>query len=123
MKHSRPKNLNLFTISFPIPAIVSILHRLSGVALFILIPFLFWAWSYSLSEDGFNQIQHWFSLTWIKLATWLVLVPLCFHLVAGTRHLLMDLHLGASLTAGRIMAWLTFLVTIVLLIMLGMWIW
>ncbi|HLF66576.1 MAG TPA: succinate dehydrogenase, cytochrome b556 subunit, partial [Gammaproteobacteria bacterium] len=37
---NRPINLNLFTIRFPLPAIVSILHRVSGVFLFLLLPIL-----------------------------------------------------------------------------------
>ncbi|MBV8802224.1 MAG: succinate dehydrogenase, cytochrome b556 subunit, partial [Gammaproteobacteria bacterium] len=43
MNIQRPKNLNLFTIRFPVPAIASILHRISGFILFLLIPFMLWA--------------------------------------------------------------------------------
>ena len=40
MENRNPKNLNLFTIRFPVPAMVSILHRVSGVVLFVLMPLL-----------------------------------------------------------------------------------
>lgn len=119
----RPKNLNLFTISFPIPAIVSILHRISGVALFVLLPLALYLWSYSLTREGFETLQSWFSLFWVRALVWLIAMPLCFHLVAGIRHLLMDLHLGQSKAGGRCTAWATFVIAAILVLMLGVRLW
>lgn len=123
MNHIRPKNLNLFTIHFPIPAIVSILHRISGVVLFLLIPFILWALSCSLTSEGFEQIKYWLGQTPVKLFFWLLFVPFCFHLIAGIRHLLSDIHIGDSLKAGRTTAWLTFIITLLVLALVGIWLW
>ncbi|OGT42981.1 MAG: succinate dehydrogenase, cytochrome b556 subunit [Gammaproteobacteria bacterium RIFCSPHIGHO2_12_FULL_37_34] len=123
MHNTRPKNLNLFTIHFPIPAIVSILHRLSGIVLFFLIPFVLWGFALSLTDDGFDMLQGFSSLFYIKLIIWIVFIPVCYHLVAGIRHLLMDIHIGTSLAMGRQLAIWTFIVSIFLLFLIGIWLW
>lgn len=123
MKHSRPKNLNLFTIRFPIPAIVSILHRMSGAFLFLLIPFSLWLLEYSLTPAGFEAIQQALDSVFFKLFFWVLFVPFCFHLIAGIRHLLSDIHIGDTLKMGRRMAMLTFVVSGLLIILAGIWIW
>lgn len=120
---SRPKNLNLFTIHFPIPAIVSILHRLSGVALFLLIPFALWGLSYSLSESGFDRLRQWFDTFYFKFFFWALLVPFLFHLIAGVRHLISDIGIGDSLKGGRMTAQLTVIISILLILVAGIWLW
>ena len=124
MINQRPKNLNLFTIHFPIPAIVSILHRISGFALFILIPIVIWIWGLSVSSpDTFSTVQQWLSSPLLKFLLWLFLVPFCYHLVAGIRHLLMDINIGDELKSGRLAAWITMVVAAVLVILVGVWLW
>ncbi len=123
MHRPRPKNLNLFTIHFPVPAIISILHRVSGAVLFLLIPFMLWGLEYSLTESGFATLQDWFGIIYIKLFFWLLLVPLIFHLVAGIRHLLMDIQIGTTLKGARTTAWLTFIISGVIILLAGIWLW
>ena len=123
MKHARPKNLNLFTIHFPIPAIVSILHRVSGAFLFLLIPFILWALSFSLTDTGYENLQQWLGMTSVKCIFWILFVPFCFHLVAGIRHLLSDIHIGDTLKMGRTTAILTFIISALLIILAGIWLW
>jgi succinate dehydrogenase / fumarate reductase cytochrome b subunit len=123
VNHTRPKNLNLFTIHFPLPAIVSILHRVSGVFLFLLIPLLLGALACSLQETGFAAQQAWANTLWAKLIFWVILMPFCYHLVAGIRHLLMDLQVGTRLKTARLTSVLTFVVTFVLIILTGIWLW
>ncbi len=123
MNHPRPKNLNLFTIHFPIPAIVSILHRISGAALFILIPFALWGLEYSLTESGYEMLQQWLGTIYVKLIFWILFLPFCFHMVAGIRHMLSDVHIGDSLKSGRIAAVLTFIIFALLVILAGVWLW
>lgn len=123
MNQTRPKNLNLFTIRFPLPAIVSILHRISGFVLFLLIPALLWLLAFSLSNDGFATLQEWLANPALKLLVWLTLAAYLFHLIAGIRHLLSDLHLGDTLPAGRITAQLTFVAFFILIILTGIWLW
>lgn len=123
MHDPRPKNLNLFTIRFPAPAIVSILHRISGVVLFFTIPIVLWGLQISLTEPGFSRFHMWFSNTYVHIFFWLVLIPFIFHLVAGIRHLLSDIHIGDTLVAGKVTANLTFIISILLIVLAGIWLW
>src|ERR1700733_11708112 len=97
MKNKRPKNLDLFTIRFPLPAIVSILHRISGVVLFLLIPACLWLLQYSLTYVGFEHLFGFFHQPAVKIVLWCVLLPFIYHLLAGIRHLLSDMHIGTTL--------------------------
>lgn len=123
MNPTRPKNLNLFTIHFPIPAIISILHRISGVLLFLLIPLVIWALDFSLTESGFDTLQQWLDTFYAKFIFWALLVPFCYHLVAGIRHLFMDIEVGVTLKAARLSSVLTLIVSFVLIILAGIWLW
>jgi succinate dehydrogenase / fumarate reductase cytochrome b subunit len=124
VKDKRPKNLNLLTIRQPIPAIVSILHRISGIILFICIPVMLWALNLSLTTyDGFVTLQEFFRTPWTKFIIWCLLAPFIYHFVAGIRHLLMDVHVGEELKSGRISAYITIAVSIVLIILTGIWLW
>lgn len=106
------------------PAIVSILHRISGVVLFLLLPMMVWAFGYSLqAEKNFDYLQNYLSLPWVKLLFWLLLVPFCVHLIAGIRHLLLDMHIGEGLRAGRLSAKLTIVFSIILALLVGVWLW
>lgn len=123
MNDSRPKNLNLFTIHFPLPSIVSICHRISGFALFFLIPVFLWGLNYSFTSEGFATLNQWFRNPAVKGLLWLFLIPLCFHFVAGIRHLLMDIEIGVSFKSGWISGLLTFLITGILMLLVGIWLW
>lgn len=120
---SRPKNLNLFTIHFPLPAIVSILHRISGFILFLSIPLFIWLLQYSLTETGFETLTGVEAKGIFKFIVWLFWIPFSYHFVAGIRHLLSDVHVGDSLKGGRLGAKLTFIFTIILIILAGIWLW
>lgn len=99
--------LNLWQFRFPITAIVSILHRASGVLLTLAIPALLWALQQSLSnETTFNHLMAGKNCLPFLLGLWLFLSALFYHLVAGIRHIFMDFCLGDSKAGGRIGAWL-----------------
>lgn len=120
----RPKNLNLFTIHFPIPAIVSILHRISGVILFLFIPVLLWGLNLSLaSQQDFDDLHQLLMQPWVKFIIWGSLAAFIYHFVAGIRHLLMDIHIGETLIAGRITAWATMIISLLLIVLTGVWLW
>ncbi len=121
---NRPVNLALWTIKFPITAIVSILHRITGFILFIFIPLLLGVWQYSLSNSiNFSLLKENLNIWYIKLSVWLIICALIYHLIAGLRHLLMDMHIGDSKIAGRLSAYLIFGVTFILAILLGIYLW
>jgi succinate dehydrogenase / fumarate reductase cytochrome b subunit len=120
----RPKNLNLLTIRFPLPAIVSILHRISGVILFLFIPLMLWGLSLSLSSSqSFDDLHLFLSSPVIKFFIWGLLSAFIYHFFAGIRHLLMDIHVGDELKSGRLSAKLTMVVSVVFIILAGVWLW
>lgn len=99
----RPKNLNLFTIRLPINAVVSILHRASGVGLFLALPLIL-----LVLQTSVNSAQSYQSLINL-LNTWplkLLLIGLAWafshHFFAGIRHLLQDIHWMTSLNNARL---------------------
>jgi succinate dehydrogenase / fumarate reductase cytochrome b subunit len=123
-KRRRPVNLNLMTIRQPVTAIVSILHRFSGVVLFLAVPLLLWVFSLSLSSpDGFALVHVWFSKFFIKLTIFLVLSALIYHGLAGIRHFVMDWGAAESLKGGKITAWMTIVLSLVFSVFLGVWLW
>lgn len=124
MKDKRPINLNLFTIHFPIPAIVSILHRISGVLLFLFIPFLIWGLGLSLaSQEQYDNVHLFLTGPLMKLIVWGLLSSFIFHLIAGIRHLFMDMGIGETLNGGRLGAQLTLVISLVLMVLIGIWLW
>ena len=97
VKDTRPVNLDLTTVKFPLPAITSILHRISGVGLFFGIGVVLYFLQLSLeSEAGFERVLELLRATPVKLTVWLILAGLLYHLIAGIKHLLMDWGLGES---------------------------
>ena len=124
VNNQRPKNLNILTIRLPIPAIISILHRISGLVLFILIPIALWAFSFSLSsQDNFQTLHDKLTTPLSKVLIWLVLTPFIYHFVAGIRHLLMDVNIGVELKSGRMSAILTLIISLILFLLAGVYIW
>lgn len=124
MNDQRPKNLNLLTIRFPIPAIVSILHRIAGVVLFLMIPIVLWGLEYSLaSQEKFQSLHETLTTPLAKILIWLALAPFIYHFVAGIRHLLMDVNIGVDLKNGRLSALLTLVISLVLFLLAGIYIW
>ncbi len=124
MKDKRPVNLDITTIHMPLAALTSITHRISGVIVFVGIAILLWLLDVSLSnEEAFNSISVSTLSGFAKFLVWGVLAALAFHMVAGVKHLLMDIGIGESHSAGPLGAKQTIIVSTVLVIVLGVWIW
>lgn len=105
-------------------AIASILHRISGVVLFLLLPVIIYFLDLSLRNAGtFSNLQmlleqfHW------KLLLWVFLAALIYHVLAGIRHVLMDIGYGEHLKAGRLSALAVIILAVILTIFAGIWIW
>lgn len=125
MNSKRPVNLDLSTIQFPLPALTSITHRVTGVILFVGLIFAFWALDKSLSSPaGFEAVRDALSSNFLaKLIAWGLLSALAFHFVAGIKHLLMDIYIGVTLEGGIKKAQITVVVSAVLIILAGVWVW
>ena len=120
MKNNRPVNLDISTISFPITAIVSITHRVSGLISIAGALVLLWMLSMSLaSEQSFNELKETLSSPAVTIIIWGILAALAYHCVAGIRHLVMDAGIGETLEGGRLGAKLVIAISAVLIIAIG----
>ncbi|WP_150138097.1 succinate dehydrogenase cytochrome b556 subunit [Candidatus Enterovibrio escicola] len=120
----RPVNLNLRTIRFPIAAIASIMHRISGVITLISVAILLWLLSISLaSPSGFEFAAYIIDCLFAKFLLWGILTILAYHIIGGLRHLLMDLKYFEELESGAVSAKVTFWITIVVSVLAGILVW
>tara|TARA_R110001592_G_scaffold61350_2_gene186931 strand:- start:8876 stop:9250 length:375 start_codon:yes stop_codon:yes gene_type:complete len=124
VKDKRPVNLDLTQFSFPLPALTSIVHRVTGVALFVAVAILMYFFELSLSgEEGFNTAKECLSGVFVKLVMWGIVSALLYHLVAGIKHLLMDAGIGETLEGGVLGAKIVIAISVVLILLAGVWIW
>ena len=93
--------------------------------MFVGIVVLMWGLDKSLaSEQGFAEVKECLSGGFAKLVVWGLLSALLYHLVAGIRHVLMDLGMaGETLEAGKLGAKAVLIVAAVLILLAGVWIW
>lgn len=123
MKKTRPVNLNLAAFSWPVTAISSGMHRITGVLLFLCIPLCLWALQMSLTQTGFVELKNILNSGISKFITWGILSMLAYHIIAGIRHLLMDAGIGESLQGGRTGSYLAITLGVITAILIGVWIW
>ena len=120
----RPVFLEIPNIRLPIPGIVSILHRISGVILFVSLPLLLCFLAGTLSrESAFETYQSVVANPLVKLGLIVLLWAYLHHSIAGIRFLLLDAHKGLELKTARTTAKFTFVAALVLTVILGAWLW
>jgi len=111
----------------PLAGWVSILHRASGLVMFILLPFIIWMFDTSLSSEiSYSQFTSVFSAGagvlpgwFVKLVALVLIWAYLHHLIAGLRHLWMDATHAVSLQFGRSSAIFTLVVSVLLTLALG----
>ena len=119
----RPINLDLTRLSYPPMAIASILHRISGIVLFLLLPVSLYFLSLSLrSPQSFDHLQQLLNGCWAKVLLWAFGSAMIYHVLAGLRHIVMDMGWGESLESGRRSAWSVIILAAVLILALGVWV-
>lgn len=108
---------------WPLAALVSGMHRLSGVLMFVLLPFVIWLFDTSVSSEiSFGRFSAAFggSSGWlVKLVVLALIWAYLHHLIAGIRHLYMDLSHNTSKDFGRRSAATTLVLSIGLTVILG----
>jgi succinate dehydrogenase / fumarate reductase cytochrome b subunit len=120
IKKKRPKHLDLVVIRLPLPGFVSILHRLSGAGLFLMLPLLLWLFASSLgSPEGFAATKQVLAHPLVKLIMLGLLWAYLHHFCAGIRYLFLDLDMGVDLPAARRSAWAVLAVSLPLTLILG----
>lgn len=112
----KPVYLNPFALKFPVTAIVSFLHRVSGAVIFFLIPIILAGLAFAIYYPGDHIVL---SVT-TKILVWILLSALFYHLFAGIRHIVMDCGYLESVTAARISAYVVLIITIILSFLIGL---
>ncbi len=98
----RPVHLNLFKIRLPIGGIMSIIHRATGVFMFLAVPVLIYLLDLSLAgPDGFAAARDMLHGVVGVLFLFLLMWSLAHHLLAGIRYLLIDIDLGVDKALAR----------------------
>lgn len=111
----------------PPAGIVSILHRISGLLMFVLLPFVVWLFDMSVSSEvsfevfrnafvaGVGFVPGWF----VKLTCLGLIWGYLHHFIAGVRHLWMDATHSVSKEQGKSSAVITLASSVVLTVLLG----
>ncbi|MEE4300992.1 MAG: succinate dehydrogenase, cytochrome b556 subunit [Pseudomonadales bacterium] len=122
--HDRPVNVDLTKFAFPLPALVSITHRITGVILFVGIAFMLYALDLSLSSAaGFDDARALMATPIGKIVAWGLLTAIAYHLLAGVKHLFLDWDVGDTLQGARLGAQLVIAGSVVLSVLAGVWVW
>jgi succinate dehydrogenase / fumarate reductase cytochrome b subunit len=121
----RPVYLNLFAIRMPLPAIVSILHRASGALLFLVgIPLVLYAVQRAIqSQEAWADMRAAFDAPLAKITAVVLAWAFIHHLLAGIRHLLLDVHVGVELPAARQSSALALVLAVVITIAVAVRLW
>ncbi len=125
------RNINAFndlpTYRLPPAGWVSILHRVSGAFMFLLLPFIIWLFDTSVSSEiSFYKFKSAFTIGLgifpgflIKLVTLGLIWAFLHHLIAGLRHLYMDATHSVTMEFGRSSALFVLILSIGLTVVLG----
>jgi len=107
MNKKQPVYLNLFKIKLPLPGIVSLLHRVTGVVLFLAIPFSIYLLQLSMHDEAdFQRAVDLLNMPIILLFEVMIFAALIYHFFAGIRFLLMDIDIGEDKRPAEISSWM-----------------
>ena len=124
MNKKRPKHLALHLIKLPLPGFVSILHRVSGLLLFLSLPLLLLMLQYSLNSiESYTTLQSVFAHPLVKLMLLGLLWAFLHHFCAGLRYLAIDLHYVHNLAQARSSSKMVMAVSLILTVLLGVRLW
>ncbi|PLK49647.1 succinate dehydrogenase, cytochrome b556 subunit [Uliginosibacterium sp. TH139] len=129
VRKARPKHLNLMQIRLPLPGFVSILHRISGIGLFLCLPVLIALFGASLGTpeqlECYRQAMVFtvLGLPVVKLLLLGLLWAYLHHFCAGIRFLLLDMHIGIELAPARASAMAVLVISLSLTAFLGVLTW
>jgi len=122
---NRPVNLNLFAFRFPLNALASITHRITGVLLLAGVGLLIYLADLALtSAEGFDHARLLIGAGgFATFLLWATLVALAYHLFAGIKHMLLDFHIGDTVGPARGASIAVIVLTAIAAILLGAWLW
>lgn len=121
MKKERPKFLALTEIRLPLAGFASILHRVSGAGLFLMLPLLIWMLDLSLgSPESYAQLAGVAANPLVKLVLLGLLWAFLHHFCMGIRILLIDIHVGVEKRQAAASAKAVMVVSLALTLVLGL---
>lgn len=124
MNKQRPKHLALHLIKLPLPGIVSILHRFSGLLLFFALPLLLLMLQYSLrSIETYTQLLAVLAQPLSKLLLLGLAWAFLHHFCAGLRYLAIDLHYVHDLAQARSTSRVVLAVSLAATVLIGVKLW
>jgi len=124
MDKEHPKHLAQHLIKLPLPGFVSILHRISGLLLFLALPLLLLMLQYSLrSIETYTQLMAVLAHPLAKLLLLGLLWAFLHHFCAGLRYLAIDLDYGVKLAQARASSKAVLAVSLLLTVLLGAKLW
>lgn len=122
----RPINVDpadLMRFAWPVMALASITHRITGVIVFVCIGFGLYALDLSLSsESGFVALTELLGTPFAKLVSFVALAGLGYHFVAGIKHMFQDMEMGETLEGGKFAAKTTLLLGAIMVVLAGIWV-
>ncbi|MET3105534.1 succinate dehydrogenase / fumarate reductase cytochrome b subunit [Oxalobacteraceae bacterium GrIS 1.18] len=105
----------------PLAGFVSILHRISGLTIFLFLPFILYLLDNSLtSEDTFSYLKGYVQYPLVKLILIALSWSYLHHFCAGIRHLIMDVHVGLDKDSARQSAVGVFAISVPLTILVAL---
>ena len=117
---NRPVFLNLLRIRLPVTGVVSILHRLSGIALVLSLPGLVYLLNLSLRDQaGFDQVVNLLSSPLAKVVAVVFCWVIAHHILAGLRFMLLDFDVGVLKSVARKTAWVVNLCSLFLTLLVA----
>ncbi len=121
---TRPFYLNLIKIRLPVAGMLSIFHRISGVLMFVALPYLVYLLDISLQgEAGFNQVAELLSHPFGILIQLVLLWSLVHHFLAGIRFLFIDFDIGIGKRQSTVSAWLVFGLELIVIALIAAGVW
>lgn len=121
-----PRNIHITDIMryrFPMTAIASILHRISGIIVFLFIPFiLIWLHRSLESEQDFLLVKDFMGSFFMGFFIWVVLSAMFYHLIAGLKHLMMDIGHLEDKKSGTKGSLVVIILGVVMSLIIGVWI-
>ncbi|QIW11119.1 succinate dehydrogenase, cytochrome b556 subunit [Francisella sp. LA112445] len=116
--------MSIKSYKFPVTAISSILHRISGVILLIAIPLVVVGMNYSLAgPTGYENTVAVLTKSWVSIFFWLFLSAITYHVYAGIRHMIMDMGFGESMTVAKITSLIVIVLGVLSAILWGCYLW
>ena len=119
MTDNRPVYLNLIKIRLPLAGMVSFAHRISGVLLFLFLPFSVYLLDLSVqSAESFSAVKQLLNQPLMLAVQMLVLWSIAHHFFAGIRFLLIDAEIGVEKSQARMGSWLVFLAEAIAIVLI-----